>query len=323
MAKGFIVQRISPVPNLILTILVLIILCTPSSSAIVIDAAEELEGTYEASGGRTLLVEELSATWCTSCSEIDPYLMEVADSHGSRISIITYHPSDDVDAFQPEASQHRIERLKITHPEIGSTPSFIVDGGAIRVGPESWPDVQKDILTKEVNNPNPSDLKFEIKKVNGTIEASVKEFKSQGNGNNISQLTFILAEHSVKVPDGFDNPGEDTRDRVVTGVAECNLQNNTIGYYSGFSNAFANGNSCESGFTVSLDEDISQFSLVLVHERVIENLTTQDSSANTYGVVEFSYRDVELSDSWNNLMIILFGFTIIGFLWHSYQKTKK
>ena len=28
-------------------------------------------------GGRTLLVEELSATWCKSCAEIDPYLQQI------------------------------------------------------------------------------------------------------------------------------------------------------------------------------------------------------------------------------------------------------
>ena len=44
-------------------------------------------------GGRTILVEELSTTWCTNCAEIDPYLQQVADAHGSRITIVTYHLS--------------------------------------------------------------------------------------------------------------------------------------------------------------------------------------------------------------------------------------
>lgn len=323
MAKRFMAINILPSSNHLIAILVFIIISLPSSSAIVIDARNNWEGPYEASGGRTLLVEELSATWCPSCTEIDPYLMEVADSHGSRISIVTYHPSDDVDAFQPEASQHRIDRLKATHPDIGSTPSFIVDGGIMRVGPESWPDVQKDILTKEVNNPNPSTIKFDIKKVDGYIQASVKEFENNGNGDNMSQLTFILAQHSLSVPDGFKNPGKDTRDRVVTAVAECNLQNNSIQYSSGFDDATIIGNSCQSGFSVTLSQDVSQFSLVLVHERLYDNLTTQSTSLNTYGVVEFSYRDIEIADSWNNLMAILIGFTIIGFLWHYYQRTNK
>lgn len=323
MAKRLMAANSVPASNYIIAILVFIIISIPSSSAIVIDARENWDGPYEVSGGRTLLVEELSATWCPSCTEIDPYLTEVADSHGSRISIVTYHPSDDLDAFQPEASQHRIDRLKSTHPEIGSTPSFIVDGGKMRVGPESWPDVQKDILTKEVNNPRPSIIKFDIQKVDGQIQASVIDFQNRGNGENISQLTFILAQHSLSVPKEVVNPGGDTRDRVVTAVAECNLQNNTIGYYNGFSNVSIKNNSCQSGFSVILNQDVSKFSLVLIHERIHENLSTQDSSVNTYGVVEFSYRDIEVSDSWNNLIAILIGFTIVGFLWHSYQKTKK
>ena len=82
------------------------------------------------------------------CAEIDPYLQQVADAHGSRISIVTYHPSDGEDAFQPEAAKHRIERMKLVNPQIGATPSFVVESGLLRIGPDSWPDVQKDILKK-------------------------------------------------------------------------------------------------------------------------------------------------------------------------------
>jgi len=53
--------------------------------------------------GRSLLVEEVTTTWCPSCAEIDPFLMGVADAHGSRIAMVAYHPSDGEDAFQPEA----------------------------------------------------------------------------------------------------------------------------------------------------------------------------------------------------------------------------
>ena len=62
-------------------------------------------------GGRTILVEEITATWCISCTEIDPYLEEVADSHGSRISLVALHPQDGVDVFANEASEKRIERI--------------------------------------------------------------------------------------------------------------------------------------------------------------------------------------------------------------------
>ena len=218
-----------------ISVLICVILFTPSSSALIVDASEKWNETYLVEGGRSLLVEELSATWCESCAEIDPYLMEVADSHGSRIAMVTYHPSDGVDAFQPLAAKHRIERLSITHPGIGSTPTFIVDGGQQRIGPQSWLDVQKDILSKEVTNLKPRRLGFEISKNNNeTFTASIKSFSDHDNGVNKSQLTFMLVKHSLTVPEGFDNPGGKYRDRVVHGLVECNLQNNSITYSSGF-----------------------------------------------------------------------------------------
>ena len=105
-----------------------------TSHAEVKQYSEDWVGDVTISGGRTLLVEELSATWCVSCADIDPYLQQVADSHGSRISIVTYHPTDGEDAFQPEAAKYRIDRMKLVNPDIGSTPTFVVENGIPRVG---------------------------------------------------------------------------------------------------------------------------------------------------------------------------------------------
>ena len=305
-----------------ISVLICVILFTPSSSALIVDASEKWNETYLVEGGRSLLVEELSATWCESCAEIDPYLMEVADSHGSRIAMVTYHPSDGVDAFQPLAAKHRIERLSITHPGIGSTPTFIVDGGQQRIGPQSWPDVQKDILSKEVTNLKPSRLSFEISKNNNeTFTASIKSFSDHDNGVNKSQLTFMLVKHSLTVPEGFDNPGGKYRDRVVHGLVECNLQNNSITYSSGFLYSNIDDNSCQSGFSVTSELE-DEFSVILLHEKVYQNLSSEEPSS-TYGVVEFAFRNLESDESWDNLLIILIGFTAIGFLWIYYEKKNK
>ena len=83
---------------------------------------EGWDGDITVEGGRTIIVEELSTTWCVSCAEIDPYLQQVADAHGSRITIVTYHPTDGDDAFQPEAAKDRIDRMKLINPQIGQTP---------------------------------------------------------------------------------------------------------------------------------------------------------------------------------------------------------
>ena len=306
----------------LISVLICVILFIPTSSALIVDASEKWNETYLVEGGRSLLVEELSATWCESCAEIDPYLMEVADSHGSRIAMVTYHPSDGVDAFQPLAAKHRIERLSITHPGIGSTPTFIVDGGQQRIGAQSWPDVQKDILSKEVTNLKPSRLSFEISKNNNeTFTASIKSFSDHDNGVNKSQLTFMLVKHSLAVPEGFDNPGGKYRDRVVHGLVECNLQNNSITYSSGFLYSNIDDNSCQSGFSVTSELE-DEFSVLLLHEKVYQNLSSEEPSS-TYGVVEFAFRNLESDESWDNLLIILIGFTAIGFLWIYYEKKNK
>ena len=70
------------------------------AQAVVVDLGTSLEEGIETNlGGRSLIVEELTTTWCVSCAEIDPYLMNVADAHASRIALLAYHPDDGVDAF--------------------------------------------------------------------------------------------------------------------------------------------------------------------------------------------------------------------------------
>ena len=157
----------------------MIVICFLTQSGIGISQAgikdfdDDWNGEISVVGGRTVLVEELSATWCASCAEIDPYLNQVADAHGSRISIVTYHPSDGEDAFQPVAAKHRIERMKLVNPQIGVTPTFVVESGPLRIGPDSWPDVQKDILKAETNRQEVSKLSFRITKDGDNYSASI------------------------------------------------------------------------------------------------------------------------------------------------------
>ena len=322
MATGYERGLTLSVVNYLIAMLICVLLFIPSSSALIVDASDNWDEEILVEGGRSILVEELSATWCDSCAEIDPYLMEVADAHGSRIAMVTYHPSDGFDAFQPPASQHRIDRLEVTHPGVGSTPTFIVDGGQQRIGSQSWPDVQKDILTEEVNNRNPSKMSFVISKNNNdSVTATTQSFSDLGNGKNVSQLTFMLVKHSQLVPDGFDNPGGKERDRVVYGIAECDLKNNTITNSIGMLESRVDNNSCETGFSVTFD-GVEQFSILLIHEKSSSNLSPEEPSS-TFGVVEFAFRNLEINESWDNLLIVLIGFTLVGFLWKYYQQSNK
>jgi hypothetical protein len=289
---------------------------TSNVTAVVKEYSSDWDEELIITGGRSILVEELSATWCASCAEIDPYLQQVADSHGSRISIVTYHPPDGEDAFQPEAASHRIERMKLINPDLGSTPSFVVEGGVVRVGPNSWPDVQKDILKKETENQQYSQLGFSINKNSNLYTARMTNFSPISVGYD-TQLTFILMKHELVVPEGFANPAGDSRDRVVTAVATCNLVQNNLTQNIGFISA-SSGN-CSDNFSVTFNNS-EKFSIVLIHESTEYELSNNSMLGENLGIVEFAYRDITVDQTKDYLKIVVFSMATIGVVWAIYER---
>ena len=75
--------------------------------------------------------------------------------------------------FNQQQQNYRIERMKLINPEIGATPSFVVESGQLRIGPDSWPDVQKDILIAETNRQEVSKLSFTIAKEGNNYSATI------------------------------------------------------------------------------------------------------------------------------------------------------
>lgn len=259
------------------------------------------------SGGRSILIEEYTATWCPSCAEIEPYLMDFANTHGSRIAMVAYHPSDDVDAFQPLAAQNRINRLQITHPDLASTPTFIVEDGALRVGPDSWPDVNSDILDEEVKRQSYTHLRLDIQQDNDTWTASAKVIENDSIVDG--QLTIMIVQHQKIVPEGFDNPGENTRDRVLTAIAECEINSSTI--TSNVNLLSAQATTCIDDFTVTFSPENEIFSVLLIHEPTISQL--ENGTIGTFGVVEYKSNIMITAQSSIDNSIIIFAFIFLGF----------
>ena len=262
------------------------------------------------SGGRSILIEEYTATWCPSCAEIDPYLMDFANTHGSRIAMVAYHPSDGEDAFQPLAAQNRMERLLITHPDIGSTPTFVVEAGPLRIGPDSWPDVNSDILDEEVKRQSYTHLKLDIQQDNDTWTATAKVIDNDSIDDG--QLTIMLVQHQKIVPEGFVNPGGPTRDRVVTAIAECDINSSTI--TSEVNLLSVDTTSCIDDFSVTFSPENDVFSVVLIHEPTTSQL--ENGTIGTFGVVEYKSNNV-ISTQGDYVMIdnsiIVIGFILLGF----------
>ena len=262
------------------------------------------------SGGRSILIEEYTATWCPSCAEIDPYLMDFANTHGSRIAMVAYHPSDGEDAFKPLAAQNRMERLLITHPDIGSTPTFVVEAGPLRIGPDSWPDVNSDILDEEVKRQSYTHLKLDIQQDNDTWTATAKVIDNDSIDDG--QLTIMLVQHQKIVPEGFVNPGGPTRDRVVTAIAECDINSSTI--TSEVNLLSVDTTSCIDDFSVTFSPENDVFSVVLIHEPTTSQL--ENGTIGTFGVVEYKSNNV-ISTQGDYVMIdnsiIVIGFILLGF----------
>ena len=259
------------------------------------------------SGGRSLLIEEYTATWCPSCAEIEPYLMDFANTHGSRIAMVAYHPSDDVDAFEPLAAQNRISRLQITHPDLASTPTFIVEDGALRIGPDSWPDVNSDILNEEVKRQSYTHLKLDIQQDNDTWTATAKIIENETVDNG--QLTIMIIQHQKIVPDGFDNPGDETRDRVLIAIAECDIASSSI--ISNVELLSAETTTCVDDFSVTFSPENEFFSVLLIHEPTTSQL--ENGTTGTFGVVEYKSNSVITTQSGIDNSIIVVGFILLGF----------
>ena len=271
------------------------------AQAVVVDLGASLEEGIETNlGGRSLIVEELTTTWCVSCAEIDPYLMNVADAHASRIALMAYHPDDGVDAFGPEAAQHRIERLRAVDANLPGTPTFMVEGGAYRTGTDAWVDVQRDILDLEVARQSFTQLQFNVQRINESIHATITTF--DGHAMNGSQLTFMVLEHGKTVPKGFDNPGEPARDRVVVATAECRLGDGFVSTSIGLVHSEA-PTSCTTDFSIEF-EPLDSFSVVLLHESDYQSIEAQED-LGTYGALEFAYRERSSGEAWNPVWVVL------------------
>ncbi|MGB0950922.1 MAG: TlpA family protein disulfide reductase [Poseidonia sp.] len=274
--------------TLVLTFLMTALLAGFSGQAMVVSPSNEFTGPISTEGGgRSMLVEEITATWCPSCAEIDPELLQVADSHGSRIALVALHPSDGEDAFQPAASQHRIDRLETVQAGVStSTPTFVVEAGAARRGYDAWADVQRDILNEELARQTTSGLDITVERTAQGYRASVASAALTTLEG--TQLTMLVVEHGKPMPDGFVNPGLDHRDRVVVGLAECSLDNHTITTSLGLLGTNV-ADDCTTSFSVEFDE-LASWSVLLIHESTQETLDNGGRSTS-YGVVELAYRE--------------------------------
>lgn len=246
---------------------------------------DEWNGWAVVDGGYSILVEEYTATWCSRCAEIDPDLGIVAQDHGTRIAMVSYHPDDGIDAFGPEAAQHRLNRLENQYNSTPGYPSFVVNSGEIREDVSSWPDVQGDILRAESNQRTYT--KLTVTAQTNETHLTVTVMPPKGNEIiNDTQYTILFVEHKKIVPSGFDNPGEKHRDRVLVGLAEFPMDGEMLAIDA----------SIEAPFVASYPtRNMEEWSVIVIHEYTEEALENRNfMNPQPLGVVELAVQSSAL-----------------------------
>ncbi len=282
-----------------------IMLLMPHAHAVQIEP-EQWQGKIEVQGGYSILVEEYTQTWCQRCAEIDPDLGIVAEEHANRIAMVSYHNDDGVDAFGPEAAQHRLERLKIQHGDPTGYPSFVVNNGELREDVVSWPDVQSDILKAESNQRHFTNLMVTVESNESHLTVKAIPAHSSSDDND-TQYTIMFVQHKKAVGEAFENPGESHRDRVLVGLAEFPMKGPQI----------AIGTTIDAPMVASYPTNgLEEWSVIVIHEytsSALQNRSTMNSQP--LGVVQISMQSSVLDDTGElPLMLPIMIFLAVGML---------
>ena len=272
----------------------------------VIVEQSELELGKSITGGRTILVEEITATWCQSCTEIDPYLEEVSQSHGSRIALIALHPNDGVDVFSSEASEARIDRLALSHDNYTGTPSFSVNGLYYQEGPQSWPMVQREILDEETKRSDYQEISVDIQETGNFIQLNIATSEITVD----QQITVMLLAHQKQLPDG-DFPGGQTRDRVLTDMVYLQTkENQTYGERINITSSQHGETTSEASLQIFVG-DIEFWSIVAVVEFSDSHVST-GGPAYSLGSLEITNKQFSSYSDSNLSTFVLISFFTFG-----------
>ena len=272
----------------------------------VIVEQSELELGKSITGGRTILVEEITATWCQSCTEIDPYLEEVSQSHGSRIALIALHPNDGVDVFSSDASEARIDRLALSHDNYTGTPSFSVNGLYYQEGPQSWPMVQREILDEETKRSDYQEISVDIQETGNFIQLNIATSEITVD----QQITVMLLAHQKQLPYG-DFPGGQTRDRVLTDMVYLQTkENQTYGERINITSSQHGETTSEASLQIFVG-DIEFWSIVAVVEFSDSHVST-GGPAYSLGSLEITNKQFSSYSDSNLSTFVLISFFTFG-----------
>jgi len=181
-------------------------------------ATEETSFTANGSAA-TVLIEEHTATYCTTCAEIDPMLLNFLEDNGNRAIRVAMHPLGE-DPLGSDISAHR---LGLHGDELAMTPTFVMDGRVVSQGLVDRMDMQMNLRSSEI-------AKEGVTSINAKVDVSPNSLIVSSPGINLGaeeHLTIFIIEREVSLEPGTASNGLDKYHDVARAMLSLDDGGNT------------------------------------------------------------------------------------------------
>ena len=177
------------------------------------------ETSFSSNGSAaTVLIEEHTATYCTTCAEIDPMLLQFLEDNGNRAIRIAMHPLGE-DPLGSEISSHR---LALHGGELAVTPTFVMDGRVVSQGSVDRIDMQMNLRSSEIAKEGVISIDGEVDVSQNSIHVSSPELVLGVE----EHLTIFIVEREVSLEPGTASNGLDKNHDVARAMLSLDARGN-------------------------------------------------------------------------------------------------
>ena len=187
-------------------------------------ASTDTESRFYSNGsGATVLIEEHTATYCQTCAQIDPMVLDFLRDNGNRAIRVALHPPAD-DLLGTEISTHR---LSLSGENLSVTPTFVMDGDVVSQGYVDRTDMQLNLRSAELDKRGILSLEAEVLVSGNAIQVSSPSLSLEPN----QRLTIFLVERVVVHDFGTSPNGLDQNHDVARAMISIDNENDLKAEY--------------------------------------------------------------------------------------------
>ena len=187
-------------------------------------ASTDTESRFYSNGsGATVLIEEHTATYCQTCAQIDPMVLDFLRDNGNRAIRVALHPPAD-DLLGTEISTHR---LSLSGENLSVTPTFVMDGDVVSQGYVDRTDMQLNLRSAELDKRGILSLEAEVLVSGNAIQVSSPSLSLEPN----QRLTIFLVERVVVHDFGTSPNGLDQNHDVARAMMSIDDENDVKAEY--------------------------------------------------------------------------------------------